>query len=64
MKKYIKVKRSDVAGNYTQDVREISDAVQAELDDIEYLPVGTTITLTVVEMTEQEYESLPEFEGW
>jgi len=61
--KYIKVSRSDTSGSYTQEKSEILNAIAGEFDD-ESLKVGTSVSLTVVEMTEEEYKNLPEFMGW
>jgi hypothetical protein len=62
--KYIKVSRSDMPGAYTNTVEGVAGCVEGELDGIEWLPAGMSITLTVVEMSEEEYAKLPEFEGW
>lgn len=32
------------------------------IDDQQYLEVGTQVTITIVEMTEEEFEALPEWE--
>lgn len=63
-KKYIKITRSDVDGNYTITQDELLGVVEGELDGLEYLPDGTQVIMTVVEMEENEYEKLPEFQGW
>ena len=62
--KYIKVTRSDVQGSYIQPVKDVPGIVQGELDNIEDLSPGVSVTLTVVEMPEEEYDNLPEFMGW
>ena len=62
--KYIKVSRSDASGSYTDTVKGVMGCVEGEFDGIEGLPVGTSIALTVVEMSEEEYAKLPEFDGW
>jgi len=69
MPKFIQVTRSDVGGRYVQRpangrVAWASSILEGELDDINFLDPGTTITFTVVEMSEEEYAKLPEFEGW
>lgn len=63
-RKYIKVERSDTAGNYVDELKDIPQIIDGELDDFDYLPAGTQLILTVVEMEESEFETLPEFEGW
>lgn len=62
--KYVKISRSDVSGSYTQQINEIEQAVNGEFDDIRDMEVGTKVILEVVEMTEEEYNNLPEFMGW
>ncbi|MFA5808729.1 MAG: hypothetical protein WC935_00145 [Thermoleophilia bacterium] len=62
--KYIKVSRSDMPGSYTDTLKGAANCVEGEFDGIEGVPVGTSITLTVVEMSEEEYAKLPEFDGW
>ena len=60
--KLIKVTRSDASGSYVMPLKEID--VQAEFDDIEHADPGEAVTLTVIEMTEEEYNALEEFSGW
>lgn len=62
--KFIKITRSDVKGGYTERKENISNAIDGEFDDIEDMNIGDSITLTVVEMSESDYERLPEFTGW
>jgi hypothetical protein len=62
--KYIKITRSDVGGSYIERKENLPNMVEGEFDDLEDLAPGTTITLTVVEMPEEEYANLPEFTGW
>ena len=64
MPKYIRVTRSDTSGSYIQPVKEIAEMIKGEFNGIEYYDVGTSLTLTVVEMTEEEYKNLNEFTGW
>jgi len=49
-------------GNYIQPLNTIQDAIDGELCDLQ---VGESITLsfTMLEMSEKEYEELPEFMG-
>jgi hypothetical protein len=61
---FVKIERSDMAGSYIQEAKDIPSMMDGELDGIEFLDVGTTITLTIVEMSQEEYDDLPEFEGW
>ena len=62
--KYIKISRSDTNGGYICEPHEAPGIVGDELMDINFLGPKTTITLTVVEMTEKHFNSLPEFDGW
>ncbi len=64
MPKFIKIERSDTSGNYIEQKKDLAGMIEGELDDIEYLEAGTQIILTVVEMSQDEYETLPEFDGW
>ena len=63
-KKYIRAERSDTDGGYVDKLQDILNMIDGEFDDFEYLPEGTQLILTVVEMEESEFENLPEFEGW
>jgi len=58
---FIKITRSDTGGSYTVPIDGFINAVDGELDGIE---AGESITLTAVEMTKEEHDKLPEFEGW
>jgi hypothetical protein len=60
--KYIEVSRNDIGGTYTAPLKQID--VLADFDDIEFMNVGTAITYTIVEMSEEEFENLPEFQGY
>lgn len=51
-------------GGYIQSFNKILEAIDGEFDDIEDMDIGTKIVMEVVEMTEQEYNKLPEFEGY
>jgi hypothetical protein len=60
MMKYIKIIRNG-HGGYIQPLHEMANAIDGEFDGSE---IGDTITLKLVEMSEEEYENLPEFTGW
>lgn len=64
MNKYVKITRSDVEGSYTIPVELLKTVVDGEFDDIIDMSFGDSVTLTVVEMTKEEYAKLPEFQGW
>ena len=60
-KEYVKI-QLEGHGSYIQPYREMGNAMDAELGDA---CIGETITLhlTRVNMTQEEYDELPEFEG-
>lgn len=60
--KLIRVTRNDASGSYVMKLEEID--IQAEFDDLDYADVGDAVTLTVIEMTEEEHDKLEEFSGW
>lgn len=59
--KYICVTRSDCHGGCIQSVENTLDFLKEELAEAE---VGTEIKLFVQEMTPEEFEAIPEFQGW
>lgn len=59
-KKYVKISLDDL-GHYIQPLETVHMAIEGELDGAE---VGEVWTLEIIEMTEEDYELLPEFEGW
>lgn len=62
MSTFVKVTRSDAPGSYIQRIEDVVYALDGELDDC--TEVGVSITFTVIEMTDEEYEKTPEFMGW
>lgn len=66
IKRYYKITRSDCPGqSYTEEDFNIKGSLDAELDGmLDYAEIGDSITITVVEMDEKEYEELEEFTGW
>jgi len=65
MPKFIRITRSDTEGSYAQRPTEVHGMIDGELLDVlEYLNPGDSITLTVVEMSEDAFNNLPEFAGW
>ena len=52
----------NLIGFYYQEIDKIMDAINGEMDS-ENEP-GTKIILEVVEMSEAEYNKLPEFQGY
>ena len=59
--KVLKVERFDVPGNYHMPIEQAANIVDGEFCDSE---PGDAIKLTLVEMPEEEYDALPDFEGW
>ena len=59
--KVIKVEIGAQSGHYFMPVEEAMSVVDGELDGAE---VDDSLTLTVCEMTKEEYDALPEFTGW
>jgi hypothetical protein len=66
MSKYVKVTRPDCGKtNYAQPVREIRNILDGEFDGFEeWAEVGDIIQFEVIEMDDEEYSKLKEFEGW
>jgi len=64
MPNYIRVERSDVFGHYTVDIDQLVNVLDGEFDDLQWMDIGTRITLTVTKMEKEDFESLPEFSGW
>jgi hypothetical protein len=59
--RYIKVTRPDIGGSYINPISEIRNIIDGEFSDAD---PGDKITLELVEMSEEDYEKLPEFMGW
>jgi hypothetical protein len=59
--KYLKIKRFNARGSYIQPMGAIQDIIDSEFSDSE---IGDRIILELVEMTEDEYNKIPEFMGW
>lgn len=59
--KYIKIKLHG-GNSYIESMKNICNALDGELDGVEF---GDTITLdfTPINITDEEYEKLPEFTG-
>jgi hypothetical protein len=65
IKRYYKITRSDCQGSYIKEDFNIKNALDAELFGmLEYSSVGDYITITVIEMDEEEFNELEEFKGW
>ena len=61
MKRFYKVERPDVCTGSGWTSPDLQTVIDAEFDGIE---VGGIVKITVVEMTQAEFDALPEFEGW
>jgi hypothetical protein len=65
MTKFIRITRSDAEGSYAQRPTKVHGMIDGELLDVlEYSNPGVSITLTVIEMSEEAFDKLPEFTGW
>jgi hypothetical protein len=63
--KYIKITRSDADGSYIEEKKNLRDVLDAEfLDELDNTEPGTSVTFTVVEMEQELFENLAEFQGW
>lgn len=62
--KYIKVAHSDSNENYIRPIKEFQGIIDEEFDKIKDYEVGTSVTLTIIELTKEEYKNLNEFTGW
>lgn len=64
--KYVQIKLIGENGSYIQPIDDLLQALDGEVDDIRAGIVGTKISieLEVVEMSDEEYEKLPDFTGW
>lgn len=53
-------------GSYIQPLADLMSCLDGELDHIKNGYVGdkVSIELEVIEMTDEEYDKLPEFTGW
>lgn len=60
-KPYLKVSRPDSHGSQFCVWPWGTDVIENEMDGME---IGDTITVELVEMTEEEFRDLGEFEGW
>jgi hypothetical protein len=61
----VKISRPSICEKTSYLMRTDSGAAETELENLlEMNDVGDSIMFEVVEMDEQEFEELPEFEGW
>ena len=60
MAKFIKITRPGMGG-YIQPIEDLANAIDGEFDGA--FP-GDMITLTLVEISREEYDAMPEFAGW
>lgn len=53
-------------GSYIQPLEGLMTALDGELDDFKggYIGDKIAIELEIIEMTDEEYDALPEFPGW
>ncbi len=64
LKLYAKISYND-NGSYIESLDNAMNALQGEFDGIvEYAEVGDEWKIEIIEMEEQDFENLPEFDGW
>ena len=61
MTKYVKITNLEADGSYIQPMDQVLQAVDGEIDDLNQ-PV--TLRFEAVEMTDDEFNALPEFSGY
>jgi hypothetical protein len=59
--KYIRITNIEANGSFVQKASEINQSIDGELDD---LSEPVTLRFEAVEMTDEEYEALPDFPGY
>ena len=57
---YVKIDHNGIGG-YIQPIKNIETAINGEMDGAE---VGNKWTLEIIEMSDEDYNKLPEFEGY
>lgn len=63
--KYIQVSREGIGSGYIEKREHILSAIDGELlESLDDMEIGDSITLTIVDMTEEEFNNLEEFSGW
>lgn len=63
LKRFVKISM-DSGNSYLRPIENIRDAIDIEFDAPEYFEVGDKFILEIIDMTQEDYEKLPEFEGW
>jgi|WetSurSiteA1Bulk_404760.scaffolds.fasta_scaffold01794_10 hypothetical protein len=61
IKQYAKITRSAADGSYIIPLELLEDAINGEKDGNE---TGESIIVTFIEMDDEEYSKLEEFQGW
>lgn len=65
MPKYIKITRSDADGAIIVSKEHLLDEVNAEfLDQLDDQTLNESLILTIIEMPQEEFDKLEEFDGW
>lgn len=64
-KKYIKITRNNISGGYIEKIENLHSCIDSEfINTIDDNNVGDSLILTIIELTEEEYNNLKEFSGW
>ena len=62
---YAKISREPNGGNYIVSLEDLVSSMDNELEsNEEWAETGEKIIVEFVEMDEEEFNNLPEFEGW
>ena len=62
MMKYVKIRLLGGGGAYVVPLEKVGDAIVSEIESLEY-PEAATFKFTPLEITQEEFEVLPEFQG-
>lgn len=60
MEKFIEITRPGMGG-YIQPIEDLADAIDGEFNGAN---PGDMIILTLVDVSREEYDAMPEFTGW
>jgi hypothetical protein len=65
MATYVKISRPNIGGSYIQPLDQLANAIDAEFDGVkEWAEPGEIISFEFIEMDDEAYKLLPEFDGW
>ena len=64
MPKFIKITHSNSKSGYFVPCKEIGYVVKNMYDNMEHVDTGESVIFTVIEMSQDEFDKLPEFTRW